>query len=99
MDLDWEGLARPSQTIVVYMGLKGLPVLSRELMRHGLPAATPAMIVSQGTLPTERVVLATIATLPQRATAQKLEPPTMIVIGDVVRVRTELEERAVSSSA
>jgi uroporphyrin-III C-methyltransferase/precorrin-2 dehydrogenase/sirohydrochlorin ferrochelatase len=90
MDLDWEGLARPSQTIVVYMGLKGLPVLSRELMRHGLSATTPAMIVSQGTLPTERVVTATIATLPLRALEEALRPPTMIVIGDVVSVRTML---------
>lgn len=90
MDLDWEGLARPAQTIVVYMGLKGLPVLSRELIRHGLPATTPAMIVAQGTLPAERVVIATIGKLPQEAAAEKLEPPTMIVIGDVVSVRTAL---------
>ena len=94
MDLDWEGLARPSQTIVVYMGLKGLPVLARELMRHGLPASTPAMIVAQGTLPTERAVTATIETLPRRAAVEQLRPPTMIVIGDVVSVRTMLQERA-----
>ena len=91
MDLDWDGLARPSQTIVVYMGLKGLPVLSSELIRHGLPATTPAMIVAQGTLPGERVVTATIETLPRRAAEEKLEPPTMIVIGDVVSVRTALQ--------
>ena len=99
MDLDWEGLARPSQTIVVYMGLKGLPILSRELIRHGLPAATPAMIVSQGTLPNERVVTGTIETLPQRAAAKQLKPPTMIVIGEVVSVRTALERRGVAVRA
>ena len=93
MDLDWEGLARPSQTVVVYMGLKGLPILARELIRHGLPATTPAMIVAQGTLPTEKVVTATLEALPQRALEEKLKPPTMIVIGDVVSVRTALQER------
>nr|ACF98046.1 putative uroporphyrin-III C-methyltransferase NirE [uncultured bacterium 888] len=99
MDLDWEGLARPSQTIVVYMGLKGLPILSRELIRHGLPAATPAMIVSQGTLSSQRVVTGTIETLPRRAAAEKLEPPTMIVIGEVVSVRTALKEHAEAGRA
>jgi uroporphyrin-III C-methyltransferase/precorrin-2 dehydrogenase/sirohydrochlorin ferrochelatase len=97
MDLDWDGLARPSQTIVVYMGLEGLSVLSRELVRHGLPASTPAMIVAHGTLPTERVLTATIETLPQRAAAEKLEAPTMIVVGDVVRVRAALKADPVSA--
>ncbi len=46
---DWPMLARPNQTIVVYMGLVGLPVLCRELIVHGLPAETPAAIVQQGT--------------------------------------------------
>ena len=99
MDLDWEGLARPSQTVVVYMGLKGLPVLACELMRHGLPATTPAMIVARATMPDERVVTATLATLAQAASAAKLEPPTLIVMGDVVSVRTMLKERSASSSS
>jgi uroporphyrin-III C-methyltransferase/precorrin-2 dehydrogenase/sirohydrochlorin ferrochelatase len=90
MDLDWEALARPSQTIVVYMGLKGLPILSRELIRHGLPATTPAMIVAQGTLPTEHVVTATLEALPRLATECALKPPTLIVVGDVVRMRTSV---------
>ena len=94
MDLDWEGLARRGQTIVVYMGLKGLPVLSRELIRHGLPAATPAMLVARGTLPDEVVVTATLETLPARAAERAVNPPTMIIIGDVVRVRTMMQQAA-----
>ena len=90
MDLDWEGLARPAQTVVVYMGLKGLPVLARELIRHGVPATTPAMIVARGTLPDEVVITATLEALPQRAMAEAIRPPTMIVVGDVVRVRTTM---------
>ena len=51
MDLDWEMLARPNQTVVIYMGLLGLPVLCQQLIAHGLTPATPAAIVQQGTTP------------------------------------------------
>lgn len=99
MDLDWEGLARPSQTIVVYMGLKGLPVLSRELIAHGLSASTPAMIVEQGTTPRQRVLVATLATLPKLAAEQAIRAPTLIVVGDVVRVRASLEQSTAQATA
>ncbi len=94
MDLDWEGLARPAQTIVVYMGLKGLPVLARELIAHGLPASTPAMLVEQGTTAKQRVLVATLATLPALAAEQAVSAPTLIIVGDVVRVRASLQQNA-----
>jgi uroporphyrin-III C-methyltransferase/precorrin-2 dehydrogenase/sirohydrochlorin ferrochelatase len=87
MDLDWEALVRPKQTLVVYMGLLALPVLTQELIRHGLSPSTPAMIVENGTLPQQRVLAATLETLPALAKAHAIKPPTLIVIGDVVRVR------------
>jgi uroporphyrin-III C-methyltransferase/precorrin-2 dehydrogenase/sirohydrochlorin ferrochelatase len=90
MDLDWPALARPRQTIVVYMGLLGLPTLTRELIAHGLPAATPAAIVQQGTTPGQRVVAATLATLPRQAANARLEPPTLIIVGEVVRLHRTL---------
>ena len=90
MDLDWPALARPRQTIVVYMGLPGLPVLCAELVRHGLPATTPAAIVQQGTQATQRVVAGTLRTLPRRAERAALHGPTLIIVGDVVRLRARL---------
>ena len=90
MDLDWPALARPRQTIVVYMGLPGLPVLCAELARHGLPAATPAAIVQQGTYATQRVVTGSLRTLPRRAERAGLHGPTLIIVGDVVRLRARL---------
>jgi uroporphyrin-III C-methyltransferase / precorrin-2 dehydrogenase / sirohydrochlorin ferrochelatase len=90
MALDWPALARPRQTIVVYMGLLGLPTLCRELIAHGLPATTPAAIVQHGTTTRQRVVSATLATLPEQATAAALEPPTLIVIGEVVQLQSTL---------
>src|SRR5574340_594465 len=90
MNLDWEALARPRQTIVIYMGLLGLPVLCQQLIAHGLPATTPAAIVQQGTTPSQRVLTGTLDTLPGQATAAKLKPPTLIIVGDVVRLRDKL---------
>jgi uroporphyrin-III C-methyltransferase/precorrin-2 dehydrogenase/sirohydrochlorin ferrochelatase len=90
MDLDWPALARPRQTIVVYMGLPGLPVLCAELVRHGLPVTTPAAIVQQGTYATQRVVTGTLRTLPRRAERAALHGPTLIIVGDVVRLRARL---------
>lgn len=90
VDLDWPALARPAQTIVVYMGLLGLPVLARELVAHGLPAATPAAIVQQGTSPSQRVVTGTLESLPELARSAGLRAPTLIIIGEVVRLREKV---------
>ena len=90
MDLDWPALARPQQTLVVYMGLAGLPELCRQLVAHGRLASTPAAVIQQGTLPTQRVVRATLATLPERVRAAGLVPPTLIVVGDVVALSDTL---------
>ena len=90
MDLDWPALARPRHTLVVYMGLLGLPVLARELIAHGLSARTPAAIVQAGTTAAQRIVVGTLADLPARARAADLAPPTLIIVGDVVGLRESL---------
>ena len=74
IDLDWDALARPGQTLVVYMGLLGLPHLCRELVAHGLPEATPAAIVQHGTTREPAHVVGTLATLPQLRSAARLAP-------------------------
>jgi uroporphyrin-III C-methyltransferase/precorrin-2 dehydrogenase/sirohydrochlorin ferrochelatase len=91
-DLDWKGLARPGQTIVVYMGLVGLARVSRELIAHGLAPRTPAAIIQQGTMKSQRVVEGTLAALPNLATQARLHAPTLIVIGKVVRLRRSLAQ-------
>jgi len=90
MNLDWAALARPRQTLVVYMGLAGLPTLCRELVAHGLSPGTPAAIVQHGTTSRQRVVSATVSTLPACAKAAGLEPPTLIIVGEVVRMQDSL---------
>ena len=88
MNLDWPALARPGQTVVVYMGLLGLPILARELVAHGLPPSTPAAVIQQGTTANQRVITGTLADLPGRAFEARLEPPTLIVVGDVVKLQS-----------
>lgn len=90
MDLDWEMLARPNQTVVIYMGLLGLPVLCQQLISHGLTPETPAAIVQQGTTPSQKVVTGTLASLPQLATDAQLKPPTLIIVGKVVSLQSKL---------
>ena len=90
LDLDWDWLARPGRTLVVYMGLLALPTLCRELAAHGLPESTPAAIVQQGTTQNQRTVVGTLATLPQLAVAEELAPPTLIIIGSVVQLHSRL---------
>jgi uroporphyrin-III C-methyltransferase / precorrin-2 dehydrogenase / sirohydrochlorin ferrochelatase len=90
MDLDWPALARPRQTIVVYMGLPGLPLLCRELVAHGLPARTRAAVVQQGTMASQRVVTGSLASLPGRVEKANLHAPTLIIVGNVVRLRDKL---------
>ncbi len=89
-DLDWQALARPRQTIVVYMGLLGLPEICRNLVLHGLPRETGAAVVQQGTTATQRVVVGTLRTLPGRVARAKLHAPTLIIVGNVVRLRDKL---------
>jgi len=90
MNLDWPGLARRRQTVIIYMGLGGLSYLCEQLMAHGLPPDWPAAIVQQGTTPNQRTVTGTLATLPGLATDAGLKAPTLIIVGEVVKLKDKL---------
>lgn len=90
MELNWAGLIQPQQTIVVYMGLAGVDVLCRELIAHGLPAVTPSALIERGTTPHQRVLVGTLATLPEIIGNAGVHAPTLIIVGDVVRLHDKL---------
>jgi len=90
IDLDWPALARPHQTIVIYMGLVGLPHLCQQLIVHGLSDTTPAAIIQQGTTDTQKIVVGTLNTLAELTTAANLTPPTLIIVGNVVTLHHKL---------
>ena len=89
VELDWPALARPGQTVVIYMGVTGLETISRELQAAGLPGDTPAALIYRATWPNEKAHKGTLATLPEVARAHKVKPPTLIVIGTVVDLMRE----------
>lgn len=90
LDLDWPALARPRQTLVVYMGLAALPALARELIAHGLDASTPAAVIEQGTTNEQRAVAGALGELPRLAAEAGIEPPALTIIGEVVKLRERL---------
>ncbi len=90
MDLNWAGLIQSQQTIVVYMGLAGVDVLCRELIAHGLPATTPSALIEHGTMPRQRVLVGTLGTLPEIINNTEVHAPTLIIVGDVVKLHDTL---------
>ena len=89
-DLDWPALARPRQTVVIYMGLSGLATICQQLVAHGLPPTWPAAVVADGTLERQRVVCATLATLADEVRQAGLTSPCLTIVGEVVRLRQQL---------
>ena len=89
-NLDWPALARPGQTVVIYMGLSGLESICSQLAAHGLGADWPAAVVGNGTLAGQRVVAGTLGTLAARVAEAGLASPCLTIVGEVVRLRDEL---------
>jgi uroporphyrin-III C-methyltransferase/precorrin-2 dehydrogenase/sirohydrochlorin ferrochelatase len=91
LELDWDALVRPRQTIVFYMGLLAVDQLCAKLVAHGLPASTPAALVQAGTTPRQRVLAGSLGTLPGIVRSSEVKAPTLIIIGEVVRLRERLK--------
>ena len=89
--LDWAQLARPGQTLVVYMGLGALARICEGLIAHGRAATTPIALVRQGTTARQRVIEGTLEDLPRRVGGEDLRPPGLLIIGEVVRLRGKLD--------
>jgi uroporphyrin-III C-methyltransferase len=79
-------------TLVIYMGLSTLPETCQNLVARGRPASTPALLVSRATTPHERRLVGTLATIAELAHAARLDPPALLIVGDVVgRAVTSVE--------
>lgn len=84
--LQWEILAKEQQTLVFYMGLAGLPTICTQLVKHGMSSSTPVAVVQQGTTSMQKVVVADLKSIAELATANKIKAPTIIIVGEVVRL-------------
>lgn len=89
-NLNWKLLSQPNQTIVIYMGLTGLNIISKNLIKHGVSHDMPAALIQQGTTKNQRVITATLSTLEQKVRQQKVVAPTLVIIGEVVSLQSEL---------
>ncbi len=90
LDLDWETLIRPNQTVAIYMGLDRLEELTQAFVARGADPALPAAIIDNGARVSQRVVVGTLADIAAKARAAKLRGPTIIIVGTVVSLREKL---------
>lgn len=90
LDLNWETLVQPRQTLVIYMGVQSLARLCAELVAHGLAPGLPAAVIENGTMAGQRVVDGTLGNLAGLAEAAQLRPPALVIVGEVVRLREKL---------
>ena len=89
-NLDWEALIRPRQTVVIYMGLNALADICRQLIAHGAPPDRPIAVVQHGTIATQQVLAGTLADLPARVAQSGFTSPSLIIVGDVVKLHNTL---------
>ena len=90
LNLDWEAMSRPHQTVVIYMGLVGLEEICQQLILHGVSPDMPVAVVQQGTTQQQRVVTATLKTLAAKVATAEMKPPCLTIIGEVVQLREKL---------
>ncbi|MEO3431038.1 uroporphyrinogen-III C-methyltransferase [Pelagibius sp. CAU 1746] len=89
--LDWAGLAKGSPVIVLYMALKHIAAIAGALMEHGRAPSEPVAVVSQATLPEQTILETNLGACAQDIAAAGIEPPCIVVVGDVVRLRAGLD--------
>lgn len=86
----WSEFVNDQQTLVFYMGLNGVPDICRNLIAHGKLPTTPAALVEKGTLPDQRVHVATLESLPEYVSQREIHAPTLLIIGNVVTLHKKL---------
>jgi uroporphyrin-III C-methyltransferase len=89
--VDWAAIARGSPVIVLYMGLPHLAGITARLIAAGRPADEPVAIVSKATTPDQRVLVSSLAAAADAAATARIDGPTIVAIGQVVRLRASLD--------
>ncbi len=89
-DIAWDRLAAGPDTLVILMGMKNLPHVVDQLMKHHKPAATPVAVITEGTTTRQRSVTGTLGDIVKRVRSKNLKPPAVVVVGNVVRLQKRL---------
>jgi len=88
--LDWEKLATGVGTLVFYMGMANLEVIAGQLVAHGRSPQTPVAIIRWATTPRQQTLVADLATIVAKARETAIKPPAVIIVGEVVGLRSQL---------
>jgi uroporphyrin-III C-methyltransferase/precorrin-2 dehydrogenase/sirohydrochlorin ferrochelatase len=92
--VNWPALAATRGTLVLLMGVERLAAVADTLIRYGRSGSTPVSVIADGTLPTQRTIVATLDTVVPRVLKDGIRPPAVVVIGEVVNVAAEIAELA-----
>ena len=90
--VNWPGLAAAQGTLVLLMAVERLGAVAETLIRNGRPGDTPVSVTADGTLPTQRTIVATLDTVASRVLEDGIRPPAVVVIGEVVNIAAEIAE-------
>ncbi|MES2674116.1 MAG: siroheme synthase CysG [Pseudomonadota bacterium] len=91
INVNWPELANPTQTLVFYMGLVGLKEICESLIAHGRAPSTSVALIEKGTTPQQRVFIADLTSITGIVAAQDVHAPTLIIVGDVVKLHESLK--------
>jgi len=90
-EVKWRDLARSVDTIVILMGLQNIREIMRQLLKGGCEPGRPVALIQSGTRPSQRTLVATVATIADLVEAAGFKSPTLIVVGEVVNIRRRLQ--------
>lgn len=86
----WDALAKGIDTLAIYMGVKNLPYIQQKLLEHGKKPDTPVAFIHWGTFREQKTVVSTLEFATETAVKEKIENPTLIIIGEVVKMRQKI---------
>lgn len=88
--ISWDKLATGADTLVILMGMRNLATIVENLVQNGRPLSTPVAVVTQGTTSRQRCLVGTLKDIVEKIKSENLQPPSVVIVGDVVRLRKEL---------
>jgi uroporphyrin-III C-methyltransferase len=90
-DINWEALANGSPALIFFMGMAHIARISDKLMEAGRPSTEPVAIICKATMPNQQVLISTLQNCAADVAASDLVPPSLIVVGDIVNFREQLD--------
>lgn len=87
MQYNWGYLADPQTTLVIYMGLANLALITEQLIKHGLSKNTPVAAIHRATTPDAKICISDLENITAEIIQNEITPPTIIIIGEVVNMR------------